>query len=90
MEAPENSSKFIDLFDEVFVDLETLLDRLEQRPLDEWGSKASERDLIVVLHRTKEDIPRAGVVIDATPPLSHVVDEILRNVGVPSSGDDGS
>ena len=78
-----NFSKFIDLFDEVFVldiDLETLHRRLDQRPQDEWGSKPSERDLIVRLHRTNEDIPGAGVVIDATRPLADVVGEILRHV----------
>jgi hypothetical protein len=78
-----NFLKFIDLFDGVFVldvDLETLHKRLDQRPPDEWGSRPSERDLIVRLHRTKEDIPRTGVVIDATPPLEKVVDEILRHV----------
>ena len=84
-----NFSKFIDLFDEVFVldiDLETLHRRLDQRPQDEWGSKPSERDLIVRLHRSKEDIPGTGVVIDATPPLTDVVDEILRCVGLSDAG----
>lgn len=83
-----NFSKFIDLFDEVFVldiDLETLHRRLDQRPDDEWGSKRSERDLIVRLHRTKEDIPDNGVVIDATRPLADVVGEILRHVGLPGA-----
>ena len=76
-----NFSKFIDLFDEVFVldiDLETLHRRLDRRPQDEWGSQPSERDLIVRLNRTKEDIPGTGVVIDATRPLAEVVDEIIR------------
>jgi shikimate kinase len=80
-----NFSKFIDLFDDVFVldvDLDTLHRRLDQRRRDEWGSKQSERDLIIRLHRTREDIPRTGVVIDATPPLAEVVDEILRRVGL--------
>ena len=84
-----NFDKFIDLFDEVFVldvDLGTLQSRLDQRPRDEWGSKPSERDLIVRLHRTREDIPRTGVVIDATPPLAAVVDEILRHAGLIDSG----
>ena len=79
-----NFSRFIDLFDEVFVldvDLVTLHRRLDQRPRDEWGSKTSERDLIVRLHRTREDIPTTGVVIDATSPLADVVDEILRHTG---------
>ena len=88
-----NFLRFIDLFDEVFVldvDLDTLLRRLDQRPRDEWGSKPSERDLIVRLHRTKEDIPRTGVVIDATPPLTEVVDEILRHTGLMASDGDGA
>lgn len=68
-----NLSTFVDLFDEVFVldvDLDTLLHRLDQRPGDEWGSKQAERDLIIRLHRTREDIPTDGVVIDATLPLA--------------------
>lgn len=79
-----NFSRFIDVFDEVFVldvDLDTLYRRLDQRPHDEWGSHPSERELIVRLHRSKEDIPRTGVVIDATPPLAQVVDAILRHTG---------
>ncbi|SDP34757.1 Broad-specificity NMP kinase [Pedococcus dokdonensis] len=78
-----NYDTFIDLFDGVFVlnvDLETLHRRLDQRGPDEWGSDPSARELIVRLHRTKEDIPSTGVVIDATPPLTQVVDEILRHV----------
>jgi len=84
-----NFSTFIGLFDEVFVldiDLETLQGRLDQRPHDEWGSKPSERDLVVRLHRTREDIPDSGVVIDATRPLPEVVDEILRHVEGPDLG----
>ena len=80
-----NFSKFLDLFDEVFVldiDIDTLHQRLDERPQDEWGSKPSERDLIVRLHRSKEDIPSVGVVIDATRPLPDVVDEILRGAGL--------
>ena len=77
-----NFAKFIDLFDEVFVldvDLDTLQSRIDQRPRDEWGSEPSERDLIVRLHGTKEDIPRTGIVIDATLPIADVVDEILHH-----------
>lgn len=76
-----NFSKFLDLFDGVFVlevDLDTLNRRLDHRPADEFGARPSERDLIVRLHRTKEDTPRDGIVIDATAPLADVVDEIVR------------
>ena len=79
-----NFSKFIGLFDGVFVlevDLETLHRRLDQRPDDEWGAKREERDLIVRLHQTKEDTPRGGIVVDATKSLTRVVDEIICQIG---------
>ena len=78
-----NFKQFIDLFDEVFildVDGETLNQRLDSRP-DDWGKSKSERELILRLHATKEDIPHSGIVIDATQPLVSVVDEILSHVG---------
>jgi broad-specificity NMP kinase len=76
-----NFSKFIDLFDGVFVlevDVDTLNERLDERPENEWGGKKTERELIVRLHQTKEDIPKNGIIIDATAPIEHVVDEIIR------------
>lgn len=76
-----NFRRFIDLFDGVFVldvDLDTLNRRLAGRPEDEFGGRPSERELIVRLHATKEDTPQGGIVIDATVPIAHVVDEILR------------
>ncbi|MET3544771.1 adenylate kinase family enzyme [Paenibacillus favisporus] len=78
-----NFSKFIDLFDGVFVldvDLDTLNRRLDERPENEWGGKPSERKLIARLHQTKEDIPKNGMIIDATAPIEHVVDEIIRQI----------
>ncbi len=79
-----NISQFIELFDGVFVlevDLDTCLRRIAERvaldPTD-WGGRPAERELIVRLHQTKEDIPKNGMIIDATPPLARVVDEILR------------
>ena len=80
-----NFSKFLHLFDEVFVlevDLDTLHRRLDRRPGDEWGGQPFERSLVVRLHETKEDLPRTGVVVDATAPLDEVVDEILRRAGL--------
>ena len=77
-----NFSKFIELFDGVFileVDLDTLNRRLDERPQDQWGAKQTERELIVRLHKTKEDIPKNGRIIDATAPLARVVDEIVRH-----------
>jgi hypothetical protein len=79
-----NFAQFIALFDGVFVlavDLDTCLRRIDERvardPTD-WGGRPAEREIIVRLHQTKEDLPPCGMIIDATPPLAHVVDEILR------------
>jgi hypothetical protein len=79
-----NFEKFIELFDGVFVlevDLDTCLRRIDERvaldPTD-WGAKPTERELIARLHQTKEDLPKNGMIIDATVPLARVVDEILR------------
>jgi gluconate kinase len=76
-----NFSSLIDLFNGVLVlevDRDTLNRRLDERP-GEWGGSTTERELILRLHRTKEDIPQNGIVIDATRPLARVVDEILRH-----------
>jgi thymidylate kinase len=82
-----NFSKFVDLLDGVFVlnvdDIETIYRRLDERvardPTD-FGGKPEEKELVARVHRTKEDIPSSGIVIDATQPLVSVVDEILRHV----------
>lgn len=77
-----NFSRFIHLFDRVFVldaDWDTLARRLAKRPEDEWGSKAEERQFVQRLHTTKEDIPRGDVVIDTTAPLERIVDTILEH-----------
>jgi broad-specificity NMP kinase len=76
-----NFSEFRDLFDGVFVlevDLDTLNRRLDERLEDEWGANQKERELIARLHQTKEDIPKNGIIIDATASVSLVVDEIVR------------
>jgi broad-specificity NMP kinase len=81
-----NFSKFIDLFDGVFVlevDLDTLTRRLDARPDEEWGGGIpTERARIIRWHQTKQDVPEHGIAIDATAPLAEVVDEILRRSGV--------
>lgn len=77
-----NFPQFIDLFDEVFVldvDVETLKRRLAGRPEDEFGGRPAERDLVLRLHATKEDLPRGAILIDATAPLTSVVDDILSS-----------
>jgi len=77
-----NFSKFIHLFDGVFVldvDLDTLNRRLDTRPDSDWGGgKPVDRAFIARLHRTREDIPHDAIVIDATAPITDVVNEIVR------------
>ncbi|MVA57411.1 AAA family ATPase [Agrobacterium vitis] len=75
-----NFLRFIDLFDGVFVldvDQHTLKTRLASRPEDEFGGKQAERDLIMRLHATREDIPSNATIIDATVPIEAVVEAIL-------------
>jgi hypothetical protein len=83
-----NSHQFLHLFDAVFVldiDSETLNRRLDDRADDDWGGKGrhAERELVLRLHRTQEDVPD-GIRIDATAPLERVVDEILSQCGLPA------
>jgi hypothetical protein len=77
-----NFSTFLDLFDGVFVlevDLATLHRRLDQRPDDEWGGgKPTARELIARWHQTRQGVPQNGMVVDATAPIEHVVEVILR------------
>ncbi len=83
----KNSAKYIAVFDGVFVlavDLDTSLRRIDERvaldPTD-WGGTPEEREITVRMYHTKEDIPKNGMIIDATPPLARVVDEIIRLSG---------
>ena len=87
-----NSAKFIDLFDGVFileVDFDTMDRRIAERvavdPTD-WGGRPEEREITARLYHTKEGLPQSGIVIDATAPLAHVVDEIIRLSGTKPPG----
>lgn len=78
-----NFAKFSDLFDAVFVlhvDLDTLQQRLEQRPEDEFGGKQSDRDFVARVYPTSEGLPDQGIMINSGRPVTDVVDEILRHV----------
>ncbi len=83
-----NAGRFIDVWDGVFVleiDLDTLNRRLAARPEDEWGGSASEGESFARLqHATKEGLPTNAIIIDATAPLSSIVDTILENANLVS------
>ncbi len=78
-----NGDHFIDVWDGAFVleiDLDTLNRRLAARPENEWGGTASEGESFARLQlETKEGLPKNAIRIDATAPLSSVVDTILEN-----------
>ena len=79
-----NVRRFIGLFDGVFVldvDPDTLKARLAGRPADEFGGTPEERDLILRLNATREDLPPNATIIDPTAPLGSVVDDILLRCG---------
>lgn len=80
-----NAASLLHLFDAVFVldvDLETLHRRLTERPEDEWAGRGRhvERDLVLRLHQTRQDLP-SGIRINATRPMSFVVDDISATAG---------
>ena len=83
-----NSDRFIDLLDGVFVleiDLDTLNRRLAARPADEWGGSASEGEAFARFQQaTQAGRPTNAISIDATAPLSRVVDTILAHANVAS------
>lgn len=83
-----NADRFIDLWDGVFVleiDLDTLNQRLAARPENAWGGSASEGEAFARLqHATKEGLPTDAIIIDATAPLSQIVDTILEHASLVS------
>ncbi|MCB4379107.1 AAA family ATPase [Synechococcus sp. MU1644] len=77
-----NYADVIHLFDAVFVldvDQETLQRRLALRDRDAFGGRTEEQEYILTLHKTKQDIPAFGTVIDGTAALDEVVDQILEH-----------
>lgn len=75
-----NWPRFLHLFDLVVVlqvDEGTLRRRLAGRAgTDEFGATAEQRDLVLRVHRTREDVP-PGTPLDATRPVEVVVDDLL-------------
>ena len=85
-----NTDQFTDLLDGVFIldvaDINIIFERLDERvardPTD-FGGKPEEKELVSELHKTKEDISKIGIIIDATAPLESVVRTILSHCAEP-------
>ena len=81
-----NSSEFVDRLEGVFVlevnDIDSVLRRIDERVLvdpTDWGGKQEEREIIIRAHQRKDTVQQNGIVIDATAPVTEVVDSILRH-----------
>lgn len=84
-----NFDKFIHRFDKVFVlraDDKTITERLSRRGASGWGGREDQLKMILRLNKTQEDVPD-GINIDATKPLSVVIESIIAHVEQPKKCD---
>jgi len=79
----EKFQQFLDFLMRIFildVDAETLNERLDNRPDDDWGSARASGNSSSVYTPQKKTYPVSGFVLDATQPLVSVVDAHLSHV----------
>ena len=79
-----NRDDFLRYFIKIFnlrIDDDTMRRRLEARTEDDWPLGQEGVELMVELNRTDRG-PAGAIDVDATQPLNHVVDELLRLAGV--------
>ena len=75
-----NRDRFLPYFTKVFnlrIDDDTMRRRLQERTNNEFGKQPEELELMLKLNRSGEK-PAGAMDIDASRPLDHVVDEVLR------------
>jgi hypothetical protein len=75
-----NRDLFLLYFDKIFnlrIDDDTMRRRLQGRTNNDFGKQPEELELMLELNRSDEK-PAGAIDIDATRPLHHVVDELLR------------
>jgi gluconate kinase len=75
-----NRDRFLPYFTKVFnlrIDDDTMRRRLEERTDDDWPLGQEGVELMLELNRSDEG-PAGAIDVDATQPLSQVVDELLR------------
>ena len=80
-----NENEYIDIFDKVFalmIDDRTMRHRIETRTRSDYGKNSHEMaDLIEWQKSTQEHYQKIGAqVIDATKPISEVVNEIVTSI----------
>lgn len=75
-----NLDRFLPYFTKIFnlrIDDDTMRRRLEERTNNDFGKEPEEVELMLELNRSDEK-PAGAIDVDATRPLDHVVDEVLR------------
>jgi hypothetical protein len=75
-----NRDRFLPYFTKIFnlrIDDGTMRRRLQERTNNEFGKQPEELELMLRLNRSDEK-PVGAIDVDATQPLQHVVDELLR------------
>ena len=80
-----NRDHFLPYFKKIFnlrIDDDTMRRRLEGRTEDDWSLGKDGVELMLELNRSDEG-PSGAIDVDATQPLTQVVDELLRLAAVP-------
>src|ERR687886_538825 len=75
-----NRDRFLPYFTKIFnlrIDDDTMRRRLRERTNNDFGKQSEELELMLRLNRSDEK-PARAIDVDATQPLHHVVDEVLR------------
>ena len=75
-----NRDRFLPYFTKVFnlrIDDETMRRRLQERTDNDFGKQPEEVEIMLTLNR-RDEKPAGAIDVDATQPLNHVVDELLR------------
>jgi hypothetical protein len=75
-----NRDRFLPYFTKVFnlhIDDDTMRRRLQERTNNDFGKQPEELELMLKLNGSDEK-PAGAIDVDATRPLDHVVDEVLR------------
>lgn len=87
-----NRDRFLHYFTKIFnlrIDDDTMRRRLQARTEDDWPLGEDGVELMLQLNRSDEG-PAGAIDVDATQPLNHVVDELLRLAAVQKAEGDAT
>src|SRR5919199_1115633 len=87
-----NRDRFLRYFTKIFnlrIDDDTMRRRLQERTNNDFGKSSEERERMLRLNRSDEK-PTGAIDVDASQPLHHVVDELLRLANCRSATSDST